>query len=113
MDGIIIAVIGSGALSALIAGIFNLLISRKGRLSQIEGQLKEIDKKLIQTEKDELRTQLLLMISDYPHEKQEILRLAEHYFGDLHGNWYATTIFNSWLEQNSIARPEWFRKEEK
>ena len=113
MDGIIIAVIGSGALSALIAGIFNLLISRKGRLSQIEGQLKEIDKKLIQTEKDELRTQLLLMISDYPHEKQEILRLAEHYFGDLHGNWYATTIFNSWLEQNCIARPEWFRKEEK
>ena len=110
MKEIIIAVVGSGALSALIAGLFNLLVNRKGRLSQIEGQLCEIDKKLIQTEKDELRTQLLLMISDYPDEKQEILRLAEHYFGDLHGNWYATTIFNNWLATHDIARPEWFER---
>lgn len=111
MTEVIIAVVGSGALSALIAGIFNLAINRKGRLSLIEGQLKEINTKLLQTEKDELRTQLLLMISDYPQEKQEILRLAEHYFADLHGNWYATTIFNNWLAQNDIARPEWFQKE--
>ena len=110
-----IAILGSGALSALIAGIFNLVLTRKGRLSKIEGQLTEINSKLLQTEKDELRTQLLLMISDYPHEKQEILTLAEHYFSKppagLGGNWYATSIFNGWLEQNHIARPEWFQKE--
>ena len=113
MTDIIIAVVGSGALSALIAGIFNLIVNRKGQLSKIEGQLSAIEKKLVQTEKDELRTQLLLMISDYPQEQQEILRLAEHYFGELHGNWYATTIFNRWLEKHDIARPEWFERRRK
>ena len=117
LQTIIIAVIGSGALSALIAGIFNLIANRKNRLAKIETQLESINAKLLQTEKDELRTQLLLMISDYPHETQEILTLAERYFTEppegLGGNWYATSIFNSWLEQNGIARPEWFRKEKK
>ena len=61
------------------------------------------------TEKDELRTQLLLLLSDYPEERQEIMKLAEHYFKDLKGNWYATTLFNNWLVERQIARPEWFR----
>ena len=105
---ITVAVIGSGALSALIAGIFNLIANRKNRLAKIETQLESINAKLAEAEKDTLRTQLLLLISDYPGETQEILKLAEYYFKKLHGNWYATSLFNSWLEKNNIARPEWF-----
>lgn len=109
MESIIIAIVGSGAFSALIAGVFNLIVNRKGRLKAIEDRLDLIDKKLQQSEKDELRTQLLLLLSDYPHETAEILKISEHYFADLEGNWYCTSLFNKWLEENNIAKPEWFK----
>lgn len=109
---IVYAVLGSGALSAIIAGIFNLAVNRKGRLGAIEGKLTQISEKMATVERDELRTQLLLLLSDYPHETQEIMKLAEHYFRDLKGNWYATSLFNNWLIQNNIARPEWFKAED-
>lgn len=101
MTDIIIAIIGSGALSALIAGIFNLINNRREKL----------DKRFSLFEKDILRTQMLLMLKDFPEEKQEILKLAQHYFGDLQGNWYLTTMFNQWLEDNGIAKPEWFKED--
>lgn len=102
-ETIIISIIGSGALSALIAGIFQLINNRRERL----------DKRFNVLEKDVLRTQLLLMLKDFPEETQEVLKLAQHYFEDLDGNWYLTTIFNSWLEQNHIAKPEWFKEVKK
>lgn len=101
MINIIIAIIGSGALSAIIAGIFNLINNRRERL----------DKRFEKFEKDILRTQMLMMLKLFPEEKQEILKLAEHYFGDLNGNWYLTTMFNHWLEAHKIARPEWFKED--
>lgn len=70
----------------------------------------EIKSRQHTSEKDELRTQLLLLIADYPQEYAEIMKLAEHYFGELNGNWYLTSLFNRWLEQNDIARPEWFKE---
>lgn len=103
MNTIILAIIGSGALSALIAGIFSLINNRREKL----------DKRFKLIEKDVLRSQMLMMIKLFPDEQQEILKLAEHYFGDLHGNWYLTTMFNKWLEEHDIARPEWFKEESK
>lgn len=112
MDNVIVAIIGSGTLSALIAGIFNLIVNRKGRLGAIEGKLNSIEQNQEIAEKDALRTQLLLMMSDYPDEVQEILRLAERYFKDLKGDWYATVLFNKWLIRKQIAKPEWFKAED-
>lgn len=109
---IVLAIVGSGALSALVAGIFNLIINRKGKLGAIEHKLDSIEQKQVLSEKDALRTQLLLMMSDYPDEVQEIMRLAEHYFKDLKGNWYATILFNKYLLKRKIAKPEWFRPED-
>ena len=109
-EAIIIAIIGSGALSALIAGIFNLIINRKGRLKEIEGKIDQIEAALARAEKDELRTQLLLLLSDYPDERSEIMTIAKHYFADLEGNWYCTSLFNKWIEKNHIAEPEWFKQ---
>lgn len=99
-ESIILAVIGSGALSALIAGVFQIINNRR----------EKTDKRFQTLEKDILRTQMLLMLADFPEEKAEILKIAEHYFGDLDGNWYLTTMFNTWLEQNQIAKPEWFKE---
>ena len=108
MESIIIAIVGSGALSALIAGVFNLATSRKSKLNAIEEKLNHLETESRKSEKDALRTQLLLMLKDYPDEKAEILRLAERYFGELKANWYLTPLFNKWLEEYDVAKPEWF-----
>lgn len=107
-ETILAAVLGSGALSALIAGIFNIIANRKGRIGKIEGALSRIEQQLRTNEKDVIRTQLLLLISDYPDQTTEILTLAEHYFKDLRGDWYMTSLFNRWLTAKGAARPEWF-----
>lgn len=60
-------------------------------------------------EKDQCRTQMLVMMGFRPHETTEIMKLAQHYFGDLEGNWYMTSLFNSWMDEQNIGKPEWFR----
>ena len=95
---IVTAIVGSEALVRLI--IF--FVERKGGKRGLKNQL-------LKLEKDSCRTQMLVMLSDYPDEKNEIMTLAEHYFKDLQGNWYMTTIFNNWLKKNNIVSPAWFK----
>lgn len=94
---ILIAVLSSTALLSLIQFFINRHDSKKN----VKG-------KLITLEKDVLRTQLLLLILLRPAEQQEILTVGEHYFRNLQGNWYMTSIFNKWLTESNIAEPEWF-----
>lgn len=94
---IILAILGSTAFSTLV----QFFVNRHDAKKNVKG-------KLIVLEKDVLRTQLLLMILLKPTEVQEILTVGEHYFKDLCGNWYMTSIFNKWLLESKIAEPEWF-----
>lgn len=94
---IVLAVIGSNALFSFL----QFAISRHDTKKNIKGKLRTL-------EKDTLRTQLLLLILLKSGETQEILTIAEHYFKDLNGNWYMTSIFNKWLKEKDIAEPEWF-----
>lgn len=117
-ETIIVAILGSGALSALISGIFSLINNANSKKKEIADQmlitnsrLDKIEKNQDKAERDQCRTQLLLMIKDFPEEKSEILELARHYFADLKGNWFATPIFNKWLEDYQIGRPEWFKED--
>lgn len=110
MTQIIIAIIGSGALSTVISTIISALRDRKSQLKEITAKLTVIEANQRIAEKDSLRTQLLLMIASYPNEKTEILKLAQHYFSDLKGNWTATAIFNTWLcKYCEGVKPEWFK----
>lgn len=79
--------------------------SIKTKLADLETAMKDKFKLL---EKDTLRTQLLLLILEKPNETQEILTVAEHYFKDLKGNWYMTTIFHKWCKEHNIEQPIWF-----
>lgn len=90
---IIVAVFGSG--------LIQFLITRHDNSKNIKG-------KLLTLEKDVLRTQLLLLILMKPQERQEIMTIAEHYFKDLKGDWYMTSIFKKWLNENNIEEPIWF-----
>ena len=96
---ILLGVIGSAGFWATV----QFLITRWDKNKGIEKTLKKL-------EKDGCRLQLLLLISDYPHEKREIMTLAKYYFEDLEGNWYASSIFRAWLEKNEIPEPLWFGK---
>ena len=58
-------------------------------------------------ERDNLRTQLLVLMANYPEDTFELLACAEHYFDDMNGNWYLTPIFAKFLEEQGIAKPEW------
>lgn len=112
MHDIILAVVGCGLLNVIATAIINALSNRKGRLTALEGKVDKLCEETKKAEKDALRTQLLLMISDFPTNIEGIMTLGQRYFGVLNGDWFATSIFNTWLEQSGTARPEWFKKEE-
>lgn len=95
---IIIAIISSTTVAALV----QFFVTRHDNKKNITWQLKKL-------ERDVLRTQMLFLILMRPGEVQEILTIAEHYFKDLHGDWYMTSIFNKWVEEQGIAEPEWFK----
>ena len=108
-ENILIAVLGGGNLILFI----KFLIERHDKKieKEEEGKKEDIKKTLTKLEKDGLRTQLLLLILIKPGEQTEILRIAEHYFKVLKGNWYMTSIFNNWLKAENVASPEWFDNE--
>lgn len=53
-------------------------------------------------ELDTVRAQLLTLMSEYPEDESEILKVAEHYFKDLDGDWYMTSLFTKWAEARGI-----------
>ena len=44
---------------------------------------------------------------EQPDEQTEILKIAEHYFVKLKGNWYMTSVFSKWCKSRGL-KPEWF-----
>ena len=50
---------------------------------------------------------LLLLILLRPEEQTEILKVAEYYFCVLKANWYMTSMFKKWCDENGLE-PEWF-----
>ena len=100
----IITIISAVIASQAVFGFIQFLITRRDTKKNVYG-------KLTLLEKDTLRTQLLLLILMKPGEQQEILMVAEHYFGDLKGDWYMTSLFNRWLLDSDIANPDWFDSE--
>lgn len=95
---IIVAILASNGFFAMI----QFLITRWDTRKNLKGTLKKL-------EKDGLRTQLLLLILMQPDEQTEILKIAEHYFVKLKGNWYMTGLFSKWCDAHGLE-PDWFKK---
>lgn len=110
-EALIIAILGSGVMSAIVSSITTLIVKAMDKKNSDQDRLETLEKKMNKAELDSVRLQMMVLMSDFPEDKQEILRVAEHYFKDLKGNWFATSLFYNWLEQNNIAEPEWFNKE--
>lgn len=118
MENIIIAIISSGILSTLITALFQYLQTKRSQKDGLESKVDDIKKKqdaIIADQKkqegDILRVELKLMISDFPDKEDDILRLAEHYFGDMHRNWVMGSTFQQWLDDRGLDVPNWYHKE--
>ena len=83
------------------------LVQRKDNRND---QQRKILKMMAKAERDNCRTQLLLLMSDYPEEKKEIFTVAEHYFSNLKGDWYMTTLFQKFIHDEGLETPIWFIK---
>ena len=90
-------------------GLFSFIEFMIKRRDEQHSLLKEISKKMDKMEKDNCRTQMLVLMSEYPEEQKELMTIAEHYFHDLHGNWYMTALFRKHLRDSNITPPVWFR----
>ncbi len=110
-EALIIAILGSGVMSAIVSSITTLIVKAMDKKNSDQDRLETLEKKMSKAELDSVRLQMMVLMSDFPDDKQEILRVAQHYFKDLGGNWFMTSMFYNWLEQNDIAEPEWFNKE--
>lgn len=97
---IVLAVLGSSAIFTFI----QFLISRHDAK---HGEIQKLEEKIDKSERDSCRTQLLLLISQYPDQEEEILLVAQHYFEDLKANWYMTSIFQKYCKAMDIEIPDW------
>lgn len=107
--GIISAICGCGWLATLIMFFVQRSDNKKEQVNIIKQELEDIKKQLKRAEKDNVRTQLLLLMRTYSEEdEQELLRLAEYYFAKLKADWYLTAMFSRFLLKHGIAQPSWF-----
>lgn len=110
MKDILITAVSTGA----ILGFIQFLITRHDGKDEdkkaVADALNKINEQLKKNEKDTLRTQLLLLILLQPNEQSEILKVGEHYFRVLKGNWYMTNVFAKWCKKHDLD-PDWFETE--
>ena len=104
--GAVVALCGSGFVQFLITR-HDKQVEKKEE-DPINAKLDKIIAEQKKTEKDQLRTQLLVMMSLMPDNKEEIMQLAQRYFGQLKGDWFYSSLFAKWLKDNNIEKPIWF-----
>ena len=121
MEVIIINGIISVLLACITSGLFQFLIKRadekkkediSDKLAPVTQKLDKLLNEQTKNEKDNLRTQLLVMMTVMPNDHSEILTLAERYFGQLKGDWFYSSLFAKWLKENGIEKPFWFTGEQ-
>lgn len=105
MKEYIIAIIG---IAGGIFGFAEFLINRadKKRTDELERLVSRIDG----ISASQYRTEMLVMMNHYPEQTMEILKLAKHYFVDLQGDFYMTSLFAKYLRSNNLTIPTWFNE---
>lgn len=100
--GLIGAILGSGLIQFLIKR------SDEKKANPIEAKIDKILEEQKRSEKDNLRTQLLVMMNLMSDNKEEIMTCAERYFKQLKGDWFYSSLFKKWLKDNDVEPPIWF-----
>lgn len=111
-EAIVLGVLGSSAFCELVRYFIGKWKSSNQvtkKFDEINESIEDVKKELESMKRDEIRLQLMVLMSDYPDKKEEIMIVAERYFGILNGDWYLSNIFKSWLENNDMEIPSWLK----
>ena len=104
---IVIAVFASTGLFSFVQFLIKRHDEKKGKSKQLADSIESLKRKIDRQEKDSCRTQLLVLLSDFPDMTDEILKVARHYFLDLKADWYMTSLFARWCNRAQIQLPSW------
>lgn len=69
-------------------------------------KLDSISSQMTDLKLDTTRNQLLILITTTPENKEEVMKVAQYYFGTLKGDWYMTSMFTKWAEAHGITTDE-------
>ena len=104
---IVLAAFASTGFFGLIQFFVKRHDEKKGKVKQLTDSIESLKKKIDRQERDTCRTQLLLLMSDFPENIDEILRVGQNYFKDLDGDWYLTSLFASFCKKHNVVLPTW------
>lgn len=87
-------------IAGALAGIATWVIN--GILSGVNNKLDGVSAQMDDIKMDTTRAQLLTLMSSYPDNKSEILKVADKYFNEMNGDWYMTELFEEWAEEHNV-----------
>lgn len=90
-----VSIIGAAAVGV---GTWCVTQMNAGTNQKLDTIIEKVDK----AELDATRSQLLALMSDYPDNESEILKVADYYFNGLDGDWYMTDLFTKWADSRGI-----------
>ena len=90
-----VSIIGAAAVGV---GTWCVTQMNAGTNQKLDTIIEKVDK----AELDATRSQLLALMSDYPDNESEILKVADYYFNGLDGDWYMTDLFTRWADSRGI-----------
>lgn len=89
-----------GIIGAALLGVGSWVVTTVNR--DVNSKLDTIIEKVDSAEESAIRSQLLSLMSDYPDNESEILKVAQYYFHVLKGDWYMTNLFAKWANERGI-----------
>lgn len=99
---IIIACLGSSGFFALVQFLLSRLFTQRDSKNESAKTLCRLADRADIGDLNDSRIQLLILINHYPENHYAILKEAEHYFCDLHGNSWVAEIVNSWAMEQGV-----------
>ena len=118
---IIVSCLGSSALFGFIQFLISRRDKKKNNLDQLIENInalkksnEDFDEAFKQVHLDTCRLQLMNLIHMAPKNVSGILELGKHYFVDLDGDSFLSTLFSQWLRDQHLEEsiPDWFKNYE-
>jgi len=109
MITLFIAILTSQAIFTFIQFMISRHDKKKGILAEMQKDIKELKTFNQEERRDLKRIQLMTLIHVHPEDVSDIMEVAEEYFKNLDGNWYMSSIFQQYLDENKIEHPLWMR----
>lgn len=102
LSTILIACLSSTGLFAFAQFLLNRYFKNKDGRDEIKKSLKTLAERSREGELNDSKTQLLILINHFPHDRQAILMEAENYFIKLQGDSWMAGILIDWAKKENV-----------